>query len=70
MAFIVIEIQKNEGTISTIITQHATLNEARAKYHQVLSVAAISGLERHGAVLLREDGYQDAYETYPGVVEE
>ena len=70
MAFIVIEIQKNEGAISTIVTQHSTLNEARLKYHQILSAAAVSDLERHGAVLIREDGYSVAYETYPEVVEE
>lgn len=68
MGFIVLEIQKQDGKIATLVTQHDTLNEARAKYHAVLSAAAISGLERHGAVLLREDGYQDSYESYPAVI--
>lgn len=51
--YLVLEIQTNaDGTIGTIITQHATQNEAESKYHTVLAAAAVSNLPAHAAVLM------------------
>lgn len=55
--YLVIEIQTNaDGTIGTIITQHATQNEAESKYHTVLAAAALSHLPVHAAVLCTNYG--------------
>ncbi len=56
MKHIVIEIQKDNGEVSTLITAFDTKNEAESKFYQIMSVAAISQLERHSASILTEDG--------------
>ncbi|MBR4589325.1 MAG: hypothetical protein IKO36_01570 [Bacteroidaceae bacterium] len=50
------EIQKNNGQIATIVNSYESQNEAESKYHQILSVAALSQVEKHSATLLYEDG--------------
>jgi len=56
--FLVIEIQKGEnGSLSWLVTQHEDIRDADSKYYAVLSAAAKSGLERHSAALLHEDGH-------------
>lgn len=51
--YIVVEIQKpKNGEYASIVTHHATLAEAESKYYTVLSYAAASDLEVHGAYLL------------------
>ncbi len=63
--FLVIEIQKSEdGTLSTLTTQHDTQRDAKSKYHAILSFAAKSGLRRHGAVIMNEDGRTIMCESY------
>ena len=54
--YIVMEIQKAEERLSTIVTQHETLQDAKAKYFQVLSAAVNSPLERHFVTILTEKG--------------
>ncbi len=56
MNYLVIELQSNGGTVSNIVTTHATRNEAESKYHAVLSAAAVSNVDAHSAVLLDEQG--------------
>lgn len=56
MTYIVIEIQKDSGTVSTLTTTFTDQNEAEAKFYQVMSVAAVSTLDRHGASVMTEDG--------------
>ena len=55
--FLVLEIQKTNGQLAALITQHEDIRDAESKYHAILSVAAKSGLERHSAALLHEDGH-------------
>lgn len=56
--YIVLEIQTYlSGEVGTLITQHTNRNEAESKYHSVLSAAAISGLPKHAAVLMTNDGF-------------
>lgn len=65
MNYIVLEIQKNsEGQISTIPYAFATETEALAKYYQILSVAALSGLKKHGAVILTDEGFSLRYDCF------
>lgn len=54
--YIVIEIQLNNGVISTLTYQFTELNEAYAKYHSILAAAAVSSVEVHAAVILSETG--------------
>lgn len=52
----VVEIQKNNGTWSHLVTSHATLAEAESKFYTVLAYAAVSQIEAHGAVLFDDKG--------------
>lgn len=55
--YLVIEIQTDANdTVSTLVTQHTTLNEAESKYHTVLAAAAISSVPYHAAVLMQNFG--------------
>ena len=56
MRFLVIEIQVNDGQLSHIVTTHETVNEAESKFYQILSYAAVSAVEKHGASLLTDEG--------------
>ena len=57
MKFLVMEIQVfPDGGVSTPVTSFDDRNKAEAKYHSVLSSAAVSKLATHAAVLLTEEG--------------
>lgn len=63
--YIVIELQTNpNGTLGNLVWAYASQNEAEAKYHSVLSSAAVSSLPVHAAVILRNDGLQIAAQSY------
>ena len=69
--FIVIELQKNaNGTVSNIVTAHETYEAAQSKYHLILSAAAISNIPIHSATILRDDGFQLAYESFDHITPE
>lgn len=53
---IVIEIQTNNGNVATLTWQFDNLREAEAKFFSILSVAAVSALDEHGAVILTNSG--------------
>lgn len=55
--YIVLEIQTyDDGTVGMINTAFEDQNLAKNKYYSVLAAAAISGLPKHTAVLLNEEG--------------
>lgn len=54
--YIVMEIQKTNDTLSTIVTKHATLEEAKSKYFTILAAAVHSTMDRHHVTLLNEKG--------------
>lgn len=63
--FIVIELQKNaEGVVSNVVTSHATIGEAKSKYHAILSAAAISELPTHSAIIVYVDGSPVEHECF------
>jgi len=62
--YIVIEIQNTNGQISTLTWQYGTLNEAQSKFHTILSVAAVSSVPIHTAVILTHEGIMVAHESY------
>ena len=63
--FIVIELQTNsDGTVGNFVWAYANENDAHAKYHSVLSTAAVSTIPCHACVILRNDGQQIAAQAY------
>lgn len=62
--FYVLEIQTNENTGAVIPFTFSNRNEAEAKYHSLLAVAAVSQVEKHGAMLFTDDGFVLKSEVY------
>lgn len=63
--FIVAELQKNtEGAVTGIVTAHADMADGNAKYHTILAAAYKSGLLRHSATMLTEEGEYIKSEAY------
>ena len=67
--FVVIELQ-TAATISVLPFAFEDKNQAEAKYHQLLSVAATSSVPKHGAVMLTGDGLFLKSECYEHPVTE
>lgn len=70
MKFIVLELQKTNGDVSTIINKYDTLSLAQSAYHQVLSFAAVSNIPYHSAVLMNDEGNTYYRETFAHLEEE
>lgn len=64
MKYLVIEIQKTDDTVATLVNSFDTINEAESKYHTVLAYAAVSSVHVHTAVLMNETGYVIKHESY------
>lgn len=57
MTYIVIETQTNDGVTAIVPPlSYTERNDAEAKFHQILGVAATSAVEEHTAMLLTSDG--------------
>ena len=68
--FIVVEAQVNaDKTVGVIPTAYENENQAKSKYHTVLSAAAISSVPIHTAFLLTDDGYAISSECFRHEVE-
>ena len=72
MKYIVLEIQKSaQGAVSTLATTYDDKPHADAGYYSLLAVCALSGLPKHGAMLIGENGNTIKSEMYQnGVAEE
>lgn len=63
--FVVTEYQTNaNGNTIVITTDYSTEAEAKSKYHQILSAAAISQVPLHGATITTGNTFQIANECY------
>ena len=62
--YIVLELQTNNGVMSALTYQFTELAEAYAKYHTILSFAAVSSVEFHTALILTETGRVVASEHF------
>lgn len=63
--YIVIELQTNaDGAIGNIVTAYNSREQAFAKYHAILSAAAVSSLPCHAAVILDNKGMQIAAQYF------
>lgn len=71
MKYLVIEIQKfDTGAMSTPAYAYDSAYQAEAKYHAVLSAAAVSALPVHSCVLINEEGMFIKGECFKHEVEE
>ena len=61
--YTVIEVQ-NAGTPAVLTTAFTDLPHAKAKYHAILTAAAVSSVPYHGAFILRSDGILTDNEVY------
>ena len=63
--YIVIELQTSaQGAVSNIVWAYASRDEAYAKYHAVLSAAAVSSIPYHACSILFHDGQEIANECF------
>lgn len=69
--FIVLEMQKlDENTLAILpANTYESQAEADSKYHAILSVAAVSSVWKHSAVMLNEDGTPMKYDCYVHIPE-
>lgn len=62
MKYTVVEIQN--GIVGANVWTYDAQEQAEAKYHSVLSVAAVSSVAVHTAMLVTEEGFTVAYQCY------
>ena len=63
--YIVIELQTNtDGSVGNFVWAFSSKEQAFAKYHSVLSAAAVSALPVHAAVILDNHGLQIAAQAF------
>lgn len=67
---IIVEIQKQNETVSCITTTHGSKNEAEQKYHQTLAYAAVSSVDHHSVIMLDDYGTRIKGETYHHIEQE
>lgn len=69
MKYIVIELQTENGTTSTLTYQFDTLAQAEQKYYQILSFAVVGEVDVHGAVIMDNTGFVLKNECYKHISE-
>jgi len=68
--YIIMEVQVfPNGQMSTPCYAFDDKNKAEAKYHDILSKAAVSSLPRHTCFMLTDDGYVIKSESFTHEVE-
>lgn len=68
--YIVMEVQVfADGSMSTPCYSYDDSNSAEAKYHAILSSAAVSKLPRHTCFMLMDDGHVLKSESYEHPIE-
>lgn len=70
MVWYVIEVQTNNGQGAAIPTAYTDRDTAEQKYHMILSAAAVSSVEQHGAILISSDMREFRREYYDRTGEE
>ena len=54
--FLVIELQVNDGTMTTLSYQFDDINLAYQQYYSILSSASVSKVDIHSAIIVNEFG--------------
>ena len=60
----VIEIQKDGDSVSNITELFSDLAQAKSRYHELLSIAAVSNVPEHSVILVSEEGNYMFHEKY------
>lgn len=70
MKYLVIELQTaTDGTVSNLVYQFDTQNEAESKFHYILSYAAVSTLPTYSAFIITNEGRVVASSCYTHTTE-
>lgn len=65
MKYLVIEIQKfDTGAMSTPAYAYDDIKAAQSKFHEILSVAAVSEMAEHSAILFTSEGFPKDHKCY------
>ena len=70
MKIYVMEIQTTTETGAVIPFVYTDREEAEAKYHSLLAVAAVSQVAKHGAMMFNDDGFVIKSEFYNHIEED
>ena len=70
MKIYVLEIQTTAETGAVIPFVYTDRDEAEAKYHSLLAVAAVSQVAKHGAMMFNDDGFVIKSEVYNHIEED
>lgn len=62
--YVVVEVQKTGGSVATLVNSYEDRNQAESKWHEILKYAAISSLEKHGAIIFTDDCVPVMYKSY------
>lgn len=60
----VIEIQKNGETATALAQAFTDDAQAKSRYHELLSIAAVSDVPEHSVILVSEEGNYMFHEKY------
>lgn len=60
----VIEIQKSGDTATPLVQLYADDAQAKSRYHELLSIAAVSSVPEHSVILVSEEGNYMFHEKY------
>lgn len=60
----VIEIQKSGDTATPLVQLFTDDAQAKSRYHELLSIAAVSSVPEHSVILVSEEGNYMFHEKY------
>ena len=60
----VIEIQKDGDSVSNLVQLFEDDAQAKSRYHELLSIAAVSSVPEHSVILVSEEGSYMFHEKY------
>lgn len=60
----VIEIQKSGDTATPLVQLFENDAQAKSRYHELLSIAAVSSVPEHSVILVSEEGNYMFHEKY------
>lgn len=60
----VIEIQKSGETATPLVQLFENDAQAKSRYHELLSIAAVSSVPEHSVILVSEEGNYMFHEKY------
>ena len=66
----VIEIQKSGETVTPLVQLFEDDAQAKSRYHELLSIAAVSDVPEHSVILVSEEGNYMFHEKYTHETEE